>query len=166
MMNYRIETKGAFPLICKKMRVSGREELSAETIAPFWQACMEDGTIEALCRYIPETNIFENSIVGASFGKDAADPEYPYAIGAHYNGLPITDDGLTVEEIPAHTYVVFPCGGRMPEAIQTLYQQICGEFFPSSEYQPCGGTDFEAYPSADVTDPRYTCEIWIAVERI
>lgn len=166
MMNYRIETKGAFPLICKKMRVSGREELSAETIAPFWQACMEDGTIEALCRYIPETNIFENSIVGASFGKDAADPEYPYAIGAHYNGLPITDDGLTVEEIPAHTYVVFPGVGRMPEAIQTLYQQICGEFFPSSEYQPCGGTDFEAYPSADVTDPRYTCEIWIAVERI
>ena len=138
MMNYRIETKGAFPLICKKPRVLGREELSAETIAPFWQACMEDGTIEALCRYIPETNIFENSIVGASFGKNAADPEYPYAIGAHYNGLPITDDGLTVEEIPAHTYVVFPCVG----------------------------TDFEAYPSADVTDPRYTCEIWIAVERI
>lgn len=53
----------------------------------------------------------------------------------------------------------------MPEAIRTLYQQICGEFFPASEYQPRGGADFEAYPSDDVTNPNYTCEIWLAVEK-
>lgn len=164
-MNYRIETKDAFQLICKKKRIPGSAELSLEEIAPFWQACIEDGTIEALCGYIPEDNIFPNCIVGASFGKDAKDAEYPYAIGAHYNGKPVTDEGLTVEEIPAHTYVVFPCVGKMPDAIQNLYQRICSEFFPASEYQPCGGTDFEAYPSAEVDDPNYTCEIWIAVDK-
>ena len=88
-----------------------------------------------------------------------------YAIGAHYNGMPVTEEGLTVEEIPAHTYVVFSCKGKMPEVIQNTYQQICSEFFPTSEYQPCGGTDFEAYPSADVDDPDYACEIWVAVEK-
>ena len=77
----------------------------------------------------------------------------------------LTEAGLTVEDIPAHTYVVFPCTGRMPEALQNLYQKVCSEFFPASEYQPCGGTDFEAYPSADVDDPNYTCEIWVAVEK-
>lgn len=77
----------------------------------------------------------------------------------------MTEKGLVVEEIPAHTYVVFPCRGKMPEAIETLYQRIISEFFPTSEYQPCGGTDFEAYPSADVSSPDYTCEIWVAVEK-
>ena len=121
--------------------------------------------MDALCGYLPKENLFGNNIVGASFGRDAADPDFPYAIGVPYNGLPVTHDGLTVEEIPAHTYVVFPCTGKMPEAIQTLYQKICTEFFPGSEYQPCGGTDFEAYPSAEVDDPNYACEIWIAVEK-
>ena len=164
-MNYRIETVEEFQLICKRKRMPGRAELSMEEIAPFWQACIEDGTIEALCKYIPQGDLFHNCIVGASFGKDARDAEYPYAIGGQYNGRPVTDPGLTVETIPAHSYAVFPCAGKMPAAIQTLYQQMCREFFPASEYQPCGGPDFEAYPSADVDDPDYACEIWVAVER-
>ena len=166
-MNYRIETKDAFPLICKtwKQTTPTTELLPVEEIAHFWQTCGADGTIEALCRYIPQDNMFTGCIVGASLGRDAADPEHPYAIGAHYHGLPVTDEGLQVIEIPAHTYVVFPCVGKMPEAIRNLYQRICGEFFPNSEYQPCGGTDFEAYPSANVSDPGYTCEVWVAVEK-
>ncbi len=81
MINYRIETKDAFQLICKKKQVSGKAELSAEVIAPFWKECIMDGTISALCKYIPEDDIFSDCIVGASFGKDAGDAEYPYAIG-------------------------------------------------------------------------------------
>jgi len=165
IMNYRIETTDAFQIICKKKRVSCKAEMTTEEISRFWQTCGADGTIPALCKYIPEDNIFSNCIVGASFGKDTSEKEFPYAIGAHYNGMPVTDDSLTVEEIPAHTYVVFPCIGKMPEAFQKLYQQIYSEFFPTSEYQPCGGTDFEAYPSANVADPNYTCEIWVAVEK-
>lgn len=165
MMKYRIETKDAFQIICKKKKISCKAELTTEEISRFWQECNMDGTIPALCKYIPENNIFPNCIVGASFGKDASDTEFPYAIGAHYNGMPVGDADLTLEMIPAHTYVVFPCTGKMPEAFQKLYQQIYSEFFPTSEYQPCGGTDFEAYPSANVSDPGYTCEIWVAVEK-
>lgn len=164
-MDYRIETMGAFQLICKKKQVSGKEEMTTEEITRFWQACNTDGTIPALCRYIPADNVFGNCIVGACFGKDAADSEFPYAVGAHYNGMPVAEEGLAVVEIPAHTYVAFPCVGSMPEAFERLYQQIYSEFFPTSEYQPCGGTDFEVYPSADVDNPNYTCEIWIAVEK-
>ncbi len=164
-MDYRIETKDAFRIICKKKRISGKDEMTTEEISRFWQTCSADGTIPALCRYALEPSMFDGCIVGASFGKDAAQKEFPYAVGVPYNGMPVTDEGLTVEEIPAHTYAVFPCVGKMPEAFQALYQQILSEFFPSSEYQPCGGTDFEAYPSADVNDPDYACEIWIAVER-
>lgn len=165
-MNYRVETKDAFQIICKAWeQLSPGTELPVEEISHFWQACMEDGTIEALCKYIPPQDVFSGSIVGACLGQDAADARFPYAIGAHYGGAPVTEPGLAVVEIPAHTYVVFPCTGQMPQALQTLYQQICSEFFPASEYQPCGGADFELYPSADVSDPAFYCEIWVAVEK-
>lgn len=164
-MDYRIETKDAFKLVMKKKQVSQNQELTAAEISQFWQKCGMDGTIPALCKYISKDNIFGNCIVGASFGKDATDQEFPYAIGAMYNGVPIEEADFLVEEIPAHTYVVFPCVGKMPESFQKLYQQIYSEFFPASEYQPCGGTDFEAYPSADVFSPDYRCEIWVAVEK-
>lgn len=165
MMDYRIETRDAFQVICRKQKFSGKEEMSMEEVARFWKQCGTDGTIDALCKYIPENSMFGNSIIGVCFGKDAADDEFPYAIGAQYNGIPVADERLTVEEIPAHTYVVFPCVGKMPEAFLELYKRIGSEFFPSSEYQVCGGTDFEVYPSADVENPNYTCEIWIAAEK-
>lgn len=165
IMDYRIETKDAFKIVCKKISVSCKKELTTAEISDFWRQSGMDGTIPALCKYIPENNIFNKCIVGACFGKDATDTNFPYAIGAHYNGVPVTEKDFTVEEIPAHTYAVFKCVGTMPEAFNKLYQQIYREFFPASEYQPCGGTDFEAYPSADVSDPGYTCEMWIAVEK-
>lgn len=162
IMNYRFETKAVFQLVCKKMRLSCQAEMRMEEISAFWKACSLDGTISALCKYLPQSSIFGNCIVGATFGKDAAEPEFPYAIGTPYNGVPISDTDLTVEKIPAHTYVVFSCTCKMPEAFSILYHQIFSEFFPTSEYQPCGGTDFEVYPSADVTNPDYACEIWVA----
>ncbi len=164
-MDYRVETKKSFKLVMKKKKVSCKQELTTVEISEFWKQSSMDGTIPALCKYIPEDNIFENCIVGVSFGKDATDEEFPYAIGAMYNGNPIEEKDFIVEQIPEHTYVVFPCVGKMPEAFQKLYQQIYSEFFPTSEYQPCGGTDFEAYPSADVSSPDYRCEIWVAVEK-
>lgn len=164
-MDYRIETKKAFKLVMRKKKISCNQELTTAEISEFWQQCSMDGTIPALCKYIPEDNIFGNCIVGASFGKDATDEEFPYAIGAMYNGAPVEEKDLIVKEIPAHTYVVFPCVGKMPETFQKLYHQIYSEFFPASEYQPCGGTDFEAYPSADVSSSDYRCEIWVAVEK-
>ncbi len=164
-MEYRIETKSALKMVMKKKEISSDRELTAEEISGFWRQCSKDGTIPALCRYIPHENMFGDCVIGVSFGKDAADGKFPYAIGVMYNGAEVTEDGFLVEEIPAHTYVVFPCRGKMPEAFQNLYHQIYTEFFPGSEYQPCGGTDFEVYPSDDVFSPNYHCEFWVAVEK-
>ncbi len=165
-LNYRIETRDAFPLVCRKMQDPHNADMTTEQILTgFWRECIADGTIATLEKYIYHQDVLGQYIVGANFGKDMVDSEFPYAIGAYYNGAPITDDRLTVEEIPAHTYVAFSCAGRMPDAFFTLYQRIFSEFFPTSEYQPRGGTDFEAYPSADVTNPEYSCEFWVAVEK-
>ncbi len=163
-LEYRVETLDAFQIICRKKQVAYKAELTSYEISNYWSECIKDGTIDSLIKYIPKQNIFKDCIVGASFGMDATSREFPYAIGAHYNGIPVVDENLTVEKIPAHTYIVFPCKGKMPEAFQELYQRIYSEFFAISDYQPIGGTDFEAYPSGDVKNPDYQCEIWVAVK--
>ena len=93
------------------------------------------------------------------------DSAFPYAIGAPYNGAEIRDEGLELVTIPAHIYAVFTCRGKMPDAFRKTYQQICTEFFPQSSYEYGSGVELEVYPSANVQDPDYTCEIWIAVKQ-
>lgn len=165
-MDYRIEKKEAFEVVLRKKRFPKAHAITTEEISKFWGECESDGTISAICRYIPENNIFKNCIIGVSFDADPNLPnaDFPYGIGANYNGAEITEDYLTIEKIPAHTYAVFKCVGKMPEAFQKVYKYICTEFFPASEYQPCG-IEIESYPSADTQNENYTCEIWIAVEK-
>lgn len=164
MMDYRIETKQAFKMVMKKKGISAKQELTPVEISGFWQQCNTDGTILALCSYMLEDSMLDG-VLGVCFGKEAAQEQYPYAIGVMYNGAEVREKEFAVEEIPAHTYAVFPCVGSMPEAFTKLYQQISSEFFPVSEYQPCGGPDFEVYPSEDISSPDYYCEIWVAVEK-
>ena len=147
-MDYRIETREAFKIICKKKQISSEAEYTGTEVSGFWADCGKNGTIGTLCKYMPEHDLFNGCILGAC-----------------YNGAPVTDEGFTVEEIPAHTYAVFPCRGKMPESFQTLYRQIYSEYFPTSEYEPCGGLDIETYPSGNVGDPGYTCEVWMAVKK-
>lgn len=165
-MDYRIENKEAFEVVLRKKQFPKAHEITTKEIANFWSECATDGTIPSICKYIPEDNIFPNCIIGVSF---EADPlllgsDFPYGIGMHYNGKEITEDYLSVETIPAHTYAVFKCVGEMPEAFQRVYKYICTEFFPGSPYRPCG-IEIESYPSADIKNPDYTCEIWVAVEK-
>lgn len=73
-------------------------------------------------------------------------------------------DDYTNREIPAYTYAVFTVRGKMPETFRETYRKICTEFFPQSGYEYGNGVEIEAYPSADVQNPDYTCEIWIVVK--
>lgn len=165
-MDYRIETKEAFDVVIRKKRFPKAQEITCGEIAKFWGECNSNGTIQAICKYIPEKNIFDKCIIGISLVSETSpeDGEFPYGIGAHYNGEKITEDYLTVQTVPAHTYAVFKCKGKMPDAFQKVYKYICTEFFPASKYQPCG-IEIESYPSADTQNEDYTCEVWIAVEK-
>ncbi len=166
VMDYRIENKEAFEVVLRKKRFAKQHEITTREIAGFWAECASDGTISAVCKYIHKDNIFDKCIIGISFGAENAELEddFPYGIGAHYNGGKIEEEYLTVETVPANTYAVFKCVGKMPEAFQRVYKYICTEFFPASEYEPAG-VEIEAYPSADTQSEDYACEIWIAVKK-
>ena len=102
-------------------------------------------------------------MLGVCFSSEMADSGFPYGIGAEYNGAPMEDRELELIDIPAQTYAVFPCKGRMPEAFKRVYHQICTEFFPQSNDHYGNSVELEICPSADVEQSDYAREIWIAV---
>ncbi len=161
-MDYRIEKKDAFKVICKKKQVTKPQgDTATADISAFWNECGSDGTMQEICKYADFAAF--GGILGICFSGEMADSGFPYGIGAQYNGKPTCGEKLDIVEIPAHTYAVFKCRGKMPDAFKATYKKICTEFFPQSGYEYGSGIELEVYPSDNVTDPDYSCEIWIAV---
>lgn len=162
-MDYRIEKKNAFKIVCRKKQVTKPQgDTATEDIAGFWNECGRDGTMEKICKYGKFDNL--GGVLGICFSDELADSGFPYGIGAEYNNMPLCGEALDILEIPAYTYAVFQCKGEMPDAFKNTYKQICTEFFPQSNYEYGQGVELEVYPSADVQNPDYSCEIWIAVK--
>lgn len=162
-MEYRIEKKEAFTVICKRKQVGKPENAAPADIRSFWAECGQDGTVARIIKYIPENSQL-GGLLGVCFSSETNEWKFPYGIAAEYDGRPITDDDLEVITVPAYTYAVFTCRGRMPESFEKTYTAICTEFFPqSNRYTYAGGVELEVYPSDNVNEAGYTCEIWIAV---
>lgn len=163
IMEYRIEKKQAAKIICRRREFTKPgDDYTNREIPEFWNECGRDGSIQKLCGYIKDSAQFKG-LLGVCFSTEMTDSGFPYGIGAEYDGESDPQD-FEIVEIPAYTYAVFTVRGRMPDAFRETYRKICTEFFPQSGYEYGNGVEIEAYPSADVQNPDYTCEIWIAVK--
>ena len=164
MMDYRMERLDAFRVVCKRKTVEKPEgEGPAEEISAFWDTCTADGPIRKPTRYFPKEPRLKG-LLGICYSAETEENTFPYGIGVEYDGREV-EDGLEVIEIPAHTYAVFTCRGKMPEAFAKTYRKIVTEFFPQNDrYEYVPEIELEVYPSDKVSDPDYVCEIWIAVK--
>ena len=163
IMEYRIEKKQAAKIICRRREFTKPgDDYTNREIPEFWNECGRDGSIQKLCGYIKDSAQFKG-LLGVCFSTEMTDSGFPYGIGAEYDGESDPQD-FEIVEIPAYTYAVFTVRGRMPDAFRETYRKICTEFFPQSGYEYGNGVEIEVYPSADVQNPDYTCEIWIAVK--
>lgn len=163
IMEYRIEKKQAAKIICLRREFTKPgDDYTNREIPEFWNECGRDGSIQKLCGYIKDSARFKG-LLGVCFSTEMTDSGFPYGIGAEYDGESDPQD-FEIVEIPAYTYAVFTVRGKMPDAFRETYRKICTEFFPQSGYEYGNGVEIEVYPSADVQNPDYTCEIWIAVK--
>lgn len=163
IMEYRIEKKQAAKIICRRREFTKPgDDYTNREIPEFWNECGRDGSIQKLCGYIKDSAQFKG-LLGVCFSTEMTDSGFPYGIGAEYDGES-DPQGFEIVKIPAYTYAVFTVRGRMPDAFRETYRKICTEFFPQSGYEYGNGVEIEVYPSADVQNPDYTCEIWIAVK--
>ena len=163
-MDYRIEKRDAFQVVCRRKRVGKPQSASATPdITAMWREYGADGTMERLIGCMPEHPVMKG-LLGICFSSELDAKQFPYGIGVEYDGRKIDDD-LEVVTIPASTYAVFTSKGKMPDAFIETYHRIVTEFFPqSTQYEYAENVEFEVYSSADISDPDYHCEIWIAVQ--
>ena len=163
IMEYRIEKKQAAKIICRRREFTKPgDDYTNREIPEFWNECGRDGSIQKLCGYIKDSAQFKG-LLGVCFSTEMTDSGFPYGIGAEYDGESDPQD-FEIVEIPAYTYAVFTVRGKIPDMFREIYRKICTEFFPQSGYEYDNGVEIEAYPSADVQNPDYSCEIWIAVK--
>ena len=162
-MDYRIERRDEFQVVCKRKRVGKPQSASAtQEITSMWQEYGANGTLERLISYIPE-NPMMKGLLGICFSSELNAKQFPYGIGVEYDGRKVDGD-MEIVTVPANTYAVFTSKGKMPDAFVETYNRIVTEFFPqSSQYEYAENVEFEVYSSADTSDPNYKCEIWIAV---
>lgn len=163
-MNYRIEKRDAFQVVCKRKRVSKPQSANAtEDITAMWREFGADGTMERLIACLPKDPVMKG-LLGICFSSELDSKQFPYGIGVEYDGRQVDSD-FEVVTIPANTYAVFTSKGKMPDAFVDSYHRIVTEFFPqSSQYEYAENVEFEVYSSANTDDPNYSREIWIAVK--
>lgn len=162
-MDYRIEKRDAFQVVCKRKRIGKPQAANATPdITAMWQEYGADGTLDRLIRCIPENTVMKG-LLGICFSSELNAKQFPYGIGVEYDGRNVDED-FEIVTIPAHTYAVFTSKGKMPDAFIDTYHRIVTEFFPQSfQYEYAESVEFEVYSSADVSNPDYECEIWIAI---
>ena len=163
-MDYRIEKRDAFQVVCKRKRVGKPQSAGATPdINAMWREFGADGTMDRLVACMPKDPVMKG-LLGICFSAELDAKQFPYGIGVEYDGRK-ADDDLEIVTIPKNTYAVFTGKGKMPDAFIETYHRIVTEFFPqSTQYEYAENVEFEVYSSADISDPNYRYEIWIAVK--
>lgn len=162
-MDYRIEKRDAFQVVCKRKRVGKPQSANATPdITAMWQEYGANKTLDRLIALMPQNPVMKG-LLGICFSAQLSAKQFPYGIGVEYDGRPVDSD-FEIVTIPANTYAVFTSKGKMPDAFINTYHRIVTEFFPqSTQYEYAENIEFEVYASANTNDPNYQCEIWIAV---
>ena len=95
--------------------------------------------------------------------------EFRYVFAGRYKGG-VIPEGMITYEVPAGTWAVFKCVGILPEAIETLNEQIWNDWYPNNkEYVIDGKCEFEWYGGTTYSDPYtnsdYLCTKWVPVKK-
>ena len=157
-MDCKIMKKEAFTVLCRAKTF--KYEDAAVQVPQFWAEHFRTGGGAAVC-----------GMYGINLDESMGGSEFEYLIADNYDPANEIPDGFTTRTIPAHTWAVFSCTGKMPQALQELNQQIFSQWLPTNnDYKIAAGINVELYSDASkfeqgTQDQDYYFEAWIPVER-
>ncbi len=157
VMEYRIEKKPAFKVMGVSKMFS--YESANEEIPKFWD--------EMFIQKDPKPVM---GMYGVCFDEEMAGDKFRYMIADNHNADDAEKKHLDVQEIPEHSWAVFPCRGAMPLPLQEVNRRIFSEWLPTSGYEIAEGYNIEYYSDpADfkmgTQDSEYYAEVWIPVKK-
>jgi len=94
--------------------------------------------------------------------KDAS--TWNYSLGCEVQYAKEIPEDFEIIEIPSHSWVVFNCVGPLPKSIQDMWERICSEWLPQSDYELISAYTIEYYTEGDYRKEDYVSEIWIPVK--
>lgn len=152
MLEYKVVKKEQFTVMGRGRKFNS--DTSYEEIPKFWQEHMESD---------------DKEIVHGMFGicLDVDGKEFEYLIADNYRPWKEVPEGYVTRVIPVGTWVVFPCRGELPKALQDVNTKIWSEWLPSCKaYKMSGNYNIEMYtPPCENPQDQYS-EIWVPVEEV
>ena len=118
-MDCKIMKKEAFTVLCRAMTF--KYEDAAAQVPQFWAQHFASGGGQVVC-----------GMYGINLDESMGGNEFEYLIADNYDPARAIPQGFTTRTIPAHTWAVFPCTGRMPQALQELNRQIFSQWLPAN----------------------------------
>jgi AraC family transcriptional regulator len=161
MVPYRLIERPSFFVTGQKTWISGPDN---SLFGRFWQTCRAGGLFEQFERI---NGLKPGPLTGATtlgISRVEADPavrEFYYMIAVEVANSNPADD-LEIYQVPACTWAVFECRGKVPESIVTAEIFAFTQWLPSSGYIHASAPEMEVYlPEAN--QPDYFCEFWLPV---
>lgn len=157
-MDYKIIKKAAFTVVGFKNTFT--YENAKTEIPKFWAQLFEKGTGKDFC-----------SMYGINRVEDIKSDTFEYLIADNYDPAKELPDGAVTEVIPEFTWAIFPCKGKMPDALGEMNSYIFSQWLPScKEYEIAAGYCIELYDDPQkykngTLDDEYYSEMWIPVKR-
>lgn len=156
-MNYRITQREAFRVFGIYTEVSTDSKIAFEQVPKFFMKCDEDLVPNEINELLGRFH--DNHTISALY--DYTDETFKYMICQFLPKGLILPDKYTVLDVPASTWAIFDAPGR---DMQSLWQRIWGEWFPTSEYESVNGAQFEMYYGL-ASHNNIHGEIWIPVKK-
>lgn len=157
MIEYKIVEKAQFTVMGVSRRFS--TETSYQEIPKFWDEHYANGGGEKV------RGMYGVCIDSRDHSPNAK--EFDYLIADNY--IPWLDipEGCVTRVIPAGTWAVFPCRGKLPEALQSVNTKIWNEWLPNcKDYKLAGNYNIEMYTEPCGDPENYYSEIWVPVEKV
>ena len=157
-MDYKIIKKAAFTVVGFKGTFPYE---NAKTEVPkFWSEHYASGRGKEVCGMYAINRV-----------EDIKSDTFEYLIADHYDPSREYSDTAVIEVIPGFTWAVFPCKGKMPDALGNMNDYIFSQWLPScKDYEIAAGYCIELYDDPKnykngTLDDEYYSEMWIPVKR-
>lgn len=157
-MEYRIEKKAAFTVLCRAATFTYDE--GPTKVPAFWQEHFAAGGAQTVC-----------GLYGINIDEQMSGDTFEYLIADPYDPAMVLTQEYTTRTIPAHTWAVFPCRGKMAESLRAVNAQIFSEWLPGNgDYEIAAGINIERYDDAakyekGIQDDNYYSEVWLPIQK-